>query len=74
MAAADPAGGQKYWHPYGGAFETLKRTGVDPGSQKWWIAQTQVGGNAAFSLDGLLGAGASPPSGGATFPALTVAP
>lgn len=74
MAAADPAGEQKYWHPYGGSFETLKRTGVDPGSQQWWIARVAVGRNEAFSLDGLLGTSTPPTPSGATFPALTVAP
>ena len=75
MAAADPAGGQKYWHPYGGAFETVERTGLDPGSQKYWGAVPSTGPNASFTLDGLLGAATPPgPGGGTTFPALTVAP
>jgi hypothetical protein len=74
MSAADPAGGQKYWHPFGGTFATVERTGIDPGSQKWWVAVPEGGADEATTLDGLLGAAAPPGPGGSTFPALTVAP
>jgi hypothetical protein len=73
MGAANPQGGQKYWHPFGGAFETLERTGIDPGSQKWWVAAPCGDRNAAITLDGLLGSAPVPPVTPNTFPALTVA-
>lgn len=72
MAADDPAGAQKYWHPYGGSFATVERAGIDPGSQKWWLAQPGVEPDEAFTLDGLLGSAPVPPAVNA-FPALTVA-
>lgn len=70
MPAADPAGGQKFWQPGAGTFETLGRTGKDPGSQQWWMPAP------ALTLDGLVGSGSTPPGPGtpSTFPALTVAP
>lgn len=75
MAATDPQGGQKFWHPFGGTFATIARTGIDPGSQKWWVAAPRGDNDAAITLDGLIGTTTPPgpgtPSG---FPALTVAP
>jgi hypothetical protein len=73
MAAVDPQGGQKYWGIDGeGPFTTLARTGVDPGSQKWWPADP--GGTGEFTLSGLIGSAPTPPTPGtSTFPALTVA-
>lgn len=73
MAADDPQGGQKYWHPHYGPFETVEGTGRDPGSQKWWIAFPQAGPNGSFTLDGLLGTATPPTPAASTFPALTVA-
>jgi|OpeIllAssembly_1097287.scaffolds.fasta_scaffold98543_2 hypothetical protein len=75
MAAVDPEGAQKYWHPFGGTFATLKRTGLDPGSQKYWVATPRGDNDQATTLDGLLGSTTPPTPGGPTgFPALTVAP
>lgn len=75
MAAVDPQGSQKYWGINGeGAFTTLARTGVDPGSQKWWVADALGGPSVEFSLSGLIGSAPTPPVPvTSTFPALTVA-
>jgi len=74
MPAADPAGGQKYWHFDGHTFDTLERSGKDPGDQKWWGVQV-LGEPSVFTLGGLVGTATPPgPGGGSTFPALTVAP
>lgn len=72
MSATDPQGAQKFWHQYDGSFETVARTGVDPGSQKWWLASMYTFGEEVLSLDGLIGS--APPPAVSTFPALTVAP
>lgn len=75
MAAVDPQGSQKYWGINGdGAFTTLARTGVDPGSQKWWIAIPCGCSGDELTLSGLIGSAPTPPTPvTSTFPALTVA-
>lgn len=72
MAAVDPQGAQKYWIPMGGSYPTVARTGIEPGSQKWWIGNPGTSSDGAFSLDGLIGSAPVPPAA-STFPALTVA-
>lgn len=75
MAAVDPQGSQKYWGINGdGAFTTLARTGVDPGSQKWWLSAPCGCQGGDITLSGLIGSAPTPPTPTtSTFPALTVA-
>lgn len=74
MAAVDPQGGAKYWQQNGqGPFDTLARTGIDPGAQKWWVP-SPAQGSPDFTLAGLIGSAPTPPTPPtSTFPALTVA-